>query len=283
MPTVTAVKILASARVTASDPHDLPLSETTRVFVSGLPPNFTNDQLASHFRSRFTVTDANVFADRRIGFVGFTDTTSAQNAVKYFDRSYIRMSRIAVELARPVEVVKDGRGNAVPGSKRGQMSVQDVAGVKRKRGEQDGGQQSRPDDVKRTSPEHAAIDADVLMETKEQEVPGELADQATAVPTDNDWLRGRTNRTLDLMDPEDVPVQQVPEPFEPVTLPDSQEKQATTSNDPPEQIVDAIQVPNARLFLRNLAFTVTESDLRDKFRQYGKIHEVSDTSFATHS
>lgn len=81
---------------------DLP---DTRVFVSGLPPNFTDDELGRHFAGRYQITDAQVIPGRRIGFVGFRNYTLAKNAIKYFDKSYIRMSRIHVEFAKaPVQV-----------------------------------------------------------------------------------------------------------------------------------------------------------------------------------
>jgi multiple RNA-binding domain-containing protein 1 len=74
----------------------------TRVFVTGLPPTFTSDQLGAHFAARYQITDAVVVPGRRIGFVGFRNYTLAKNAVKYFDKSYIRMSKISVQLAKPV-------------------------------------------------------------------------------------------------------------------------------------------------------------------------------------
>lgn len=76
--------------------------ENTRVFVSGLPPSCSNDQLRNHFASRFTVTDAHVLPKRRMGFVGFKSNEVAQEAVNYFNRTYMKMSRISVDLARPV-------------------------------------------------------------------------------------------------------------------------------------------------------------------------------------
>lgn len=78
------------------------MMESTRVFVSGLPPALNNDGLRSHFSSRFEVTDAHVVPNRRIGFVGFKDHDSAQKAVSYFNKTFIRMSKIVVEMARPV-------------------------------------------------------------------------------------------------------------------------------------------------------------------------------------
>ncbi|EFR04410.1 multiple RNA-binding domain-containing protein 1 [Nannizzia gypsea CBS 118893] len=77
--------------------------EGTRVFVSGLPPSLTSDKLRNHFAQRFEVTDAHVIPNRRIGFVGFKGPDLAENAVKYFNKSFINMSKISVEMARAVD------------------------------------------------------------------------------------------------------------------------------------------------------------------------------------
>ena len=79
--------------------HELPY---TRVFVSGLPPNLTSDQLRAHFSAKYHVTDAVVLPKRRIGFVGFKNHGLAQDAIKYFDKTYIRLSKISVVSANPV-------------------------------------------------------------------------------------------------------------------------------------------------------------------------------------
>ena len=76
--------------------------ENTRVFVSGLPPTCSNDQLRNHFSKRFQVTDAHVLPKRRMGFVGFKSNEIAQEAVKYFNRTFLKMSKITVDIARPV-------------------------------------------------------------------------------------------------------------------------------------------------------------------------------------
>lgn len=84
--------------------HPVNMEENTRVFVSGLPPTFSNDDLRKHFSTRYQVTDAHVIPKRRIGFVGFKTPTLAQDAANYFNKTYIRMSKIAVEMARPVRI-----------------------------------------------------------------------------------------------------------------------------------------------------------------------------------
>ncbi|GAB1214910.1 Multiple RNA-binding domain-containing protein 1 [Aspergillus terreus] len=77
--------------------------ENTRVFVSGLPPTFSNDQLRKHFSTRFQVTDAHVLPKRRIGFVGFKSPEAAKEAVAYFNKTYIKLSKISVDIAKPVD------------------------------------------------------------------------------------------------------------------------------------------------------------------------------------
>lgn len=76
--------------------------ESTRVFVGGLPPTCSNDQLKKHFSTHFPVTDAHVLPKRRMGFVGFKSHEAAQQAVKHFNRTYMKMSKISVDIARPV-------------------------------------------------------------------------------------------------------------------------------------------------------------------------------------
>ena len=74
----------------------------TRVFVTGLPPNLTSPELSKHFSARYGVTDAHVMPKRRMGFVGFESQDAAEGAVRYFNRTFIRMSKISVDMALPV-------------------------------------------------------------------------------------------------------------------------------------------------------------------------------------
>ncbi|KAF2276968.1 RNA-binding domain-containing protein [Westerdykella ornata] len=75
--------------------------ESSRIFVRGLPPKFTEDDVRKHF-SKYTVTDVKFFPHRRIGYVGYKTPEDAAKAVKYFNKSFIRMSKIFVEIAKPI-------------------------------------------------------------------------------------------------------------------------------------------------------------------------------------
>lgn len=86
--------------------------ESSRIFVKGLPPTFTETEFRKHFsQGNRDVTDVKIFPSRRIGYVGYKTCEDAQRAVKYFNKTFIRMSRIGVELARPVEESKGARGD----------------------------------------------------------------------------------------------------------------------------------------------------------------------------
>ena len=76
--------------------------DSSRVFVRGLPSNLSAEEFRKHFSKLFAVTDAKYIAHRRIGYVGFKTRDEAQKAIKYFNKTFIHMSRIFVELARPV-------------------------------------------------------------------------------------------------------------------------------------------------------------------------------------
>jgi multiple RNA-binding domain-containing protein 1 len=75
--------------------------ESSRIFVRGLPSKFTEDDVRKHF-AKFPVTDVKYFPARRIGYVGYKTPEDAAKAIKYFNRSFIRMTKIFVEIARPV-------------------------------------------------------------------------------------------------------------------------------------------------------------------------------------
>lgn len=84
-----------------ANPSSLPLMEASRVFVKGLPPTINEADFRKHF-SRGQITDIQLKPQRRLGFIGFSTPAEAKQAVKLFNKSFIRMSKISVELARPI-------------------------------------------------------------------------------------------------------------------------------------------------------------------------------------
>lgn len=89
--------------------------DSSRIFVRGLPPNITPQDFQQHFSKDSAVTDIRLIPNRRIGYVGYRSPTDAATAVRYHNKSFIRMSRISVELARPVRFIQPHR---LPDAKR---------------------------------------------------------------------------------------------------------------------------------------------------------------------
>lgn len=79
------------------------MESSSRIFVKNLPPTITEAEFRKHFSAEGRqVTDVKLIPARHIGFVGYKSPEDAARAVKYFNRSFIRMSRISVDIAKPV-------------------------------------------------------------------------------------------------------------------------------------------------------------------------------------
>ncbi|KAI5865900.1 RNA-binding domain-containing protein [Durotheca rogersii] len=76
--------------------------DSSRIFVKGLPPNLNEADLRKHFASKGQITDVKLIPHRRIGYVGYKSPQEAASAVDYFNRTFVRMSKIGVELAKPI-------------------------------------------------------------------------------------------------------------------------------------------------------------------------------------
>lgn len=119
--------------------------------------------------------------------------------------------------------------------------------------------------------------------------------QLDAGATDDEWLRSRTNRLLDLIDPEDLPRPTEPAVEAETVVRDDREdddvqpSRDATEEDAPEEADDNMKGADgpetddavatisrtSRLFVRNLPYTTTEEDLHEEFGKYGTLQEVS--------
>lgn len=82
----------------------------------GLPGTLSPAEFKKHFSAVAPITDAKILPDRRIGFVGYGSHEEAQRAVKYFNKSFIRMSRLRVELAKPITESKTTKNTESKGT-----------------------------------------------------------------------------------------------------------------------------------------------------------------------
>ncbi|KAL1873016.1 Multiple RNA-binding domain-containing protein 1 [Diaporthe australafricana] len=330
--------------------------ESSRLFVKNLPPSITEADFRKHFATGGReVTDIKLIPKRRIGYVGYRTSEDAAKAVKFFNRSYIRLSKISVEIARPIS------DPSLLTSKKAAPRIQnklptpepelkakdaDANGNKRKREALDesdpklkeyldmmrpgqttssklegiyGQQPSEQKDVEmapvpvddESDDEYEAIPAKKPKHREEsvEETPAaQLEDPSLVVDpspqaidqdvpnttgpadaTDDDWLRSRTNRLLDLVDPDDQsalpPAPAPPSRAPAVTSGPSPPAEAELPRAPPEAIEPVVEkteeeiateqiLRTGRLFVRNLPFKATEAELAKHFRKYGETEEV---------
>ncbi|KAK9437622.1 MRD1-like protein [Metarhizium brunneum] len=342
---------------------------TSRIFIKGLPPNITEAEFRKHFSTgNREITDVKLIPQRRIGYVGYKSVHDAAGAVKYFNRSYIRMSKITVETARPIsdpasrkghsgsrnlgapedhtasrsasdhdvnlkkrkreeqetsdprlreflQVMKSGREGAVADDSNaavgadhafshGEVTVPEgesddeyeqipSRGEKSRRIEP---RQDKSDNVARQPPPRVEKtpkdDIEEAGENKAEGIDSEMTDQGPSATgaTDDDWLRSRTNRLLDLVDPDDLASGAVLSPVDATTEQDMENDRlsshssdevtpgtttevATSKETATEDAVSAIS-RTSRLFVRNLPYSATEDDIRETFDKFGTLQEV---------
>ncbi|KAK5663509.1 hypothetical protein OQA88_3939 [Cercophora sp. LCS_1] len=117
------------------------------------------------------------------------------------------------------------------------------------------------------------------------------APQTVGEATDDDWLRSRTNRLLDLVDLDDpgftprpttttvLPAETAPTHSKPTVVPTENEPAVQEPNTAPPKSAksdDPLELlqQTSRLFLRNLSYNITEDDIREHFSPYGSLQEV---------
>ncbi|SPO02347.1 related to MRD1 [Cephalotrichum gorgonifer] len=339
--------------------------ESSRIFVKNIPSTITEKEFRDHFSAKGReITDVKILANRRIGYVGYKTPAEASGAVKYFNRTFIKMSRVAVELAKPIGDASLNRAprsqnqiplptdtrNSIPapqraedpenpkkrkrrevdesdpnlqeylqvmGSKRTGIAVepipvvQEPAVVDIKATESDDEYENIPSrEAKKTRvaeppvalPIPAAQTPDIPAPTP---APAPAPTEPPVVPpapslsktaTDDEWLRSRTNRILDLLDDDeeapppmppmqevgaeaDVPMTDIDgsrDPGKEISQPEASQS-APAPQQPEEKGVDSdadLVRKTARLFVRNLPYSVTEDDLQEYFGKYGQVQEA---------
>jgi multiple RNA-binding domain-containing protein 1 len=145
-------------------------------------------------------------------------------------------------------------------------------------------------------PGPAAPQRETLPDVSVPDVVQDAPPQPPIGATDDDWLRSRTNRLLDLVDPDDpnfatrttthsgpatVASLQIPVAAGPSTEegPDVQDTNVDDHSAAPAELGDGDSTETliqktARLFLRNLPYTASEDSLRTRFEKFGAIEEV---------
>jgi multiple RNA-binding domain-containing protein 1 len=168
-------------------------------------------------------------------------------------------------------------------------------------GQSDGEYEMVPKKSRKKSPAKyntASAPAPVAAVIEQSVAPSEhMSDTIAPNPTDDDWLRSRTNRLLDLMDPEDIitggtatltseNIELVAETSDNIEQPvDLDHKTAELrleeeDEEKPDPTIEAIKT-NGRLFVRNLPYSASVDDLRRHFEAFGSLDEVRFSTFSS--
>jgi multiple RNA-binding domain-containing protein 1 len=157
-----------------------------------------------------------------------------------------------------------------------------------------------PEKSRQKSPPKATVPTPTVVVPAQPAVVDEVILDSTAPDaTDDDWLRGRTNRLLDLMDPEDIAAatngpasadgsamaEMTTEPLESMDVemtPAVEQDNEQNDEEKPDPVIEAIR-SNGRLFVRNLPYTASEDDLRKQFEPFGLLEEVRQPVFRYNS
>ena len=338
---------------------------TSRIFVKNLPPNLKEDDFKEYFSNLAPVTDARLIPKRRIGYVGYKTAEIALKAIKYYHKSFIRMSKIHVELAKSVDesqprkkarfqdsvileppsevraqrhddlvknpklqeflstmapasrgktwanedALADGSSPVAFATMDGDQASEDeyqTISKKRKRNVEHEEVEKRevvaafPNSsepqvtvVSDSGPKIAAQvgtrpdgEESVTLEVMETGLP------PIAAASDDDWLRSRTNRLLDLVDDDefDDRKQTVTARLESprkVVSDDEKHKEMELEETPDlENMISNARSPDTsedispenpntgRLFIRNLSYSATDAELQAVLAKYGSVEEV---------
>ncbi|KAL5525252.1 MRD1 [Sanghuangporus sanghuang] len=295
----------------------------SRLIVKNLPSYVTPERLKEHFVQKDgpggTLTDVKVAqkpdgTSRRFGFVGFKTEDEAQKAQKWFDRTFIGMTRINLQVVEGAKDAPKPRPNkkprlnsapvdkqpksesdkkseskkkteeltaSTPAAKKSKkeaefeefMQVMQPRTKKERTWANEDGPIAGPSSQRLDDPPRSATKTD----KDENAGEGDEKDDATENIDDLEWMRRRMKEDLGLELEERVFIQDgedqlsrsdasSPKPESPLS---PREETAEAEPSPADNILQS-----GRLFLRNLSYTCTQSDLEEHFSRFGELAQV---------
>ncbi|THU85017.1 RNA-binding domain-containing protein [Dendrothele bispora CBS 962.96] len=268
----------------------------SRLIVKNLPPYVTPARLQQHFEQKGapkgTLTDVKVAlksdgTSRRFGFVGYKSEKEALAAKEWFDKTFVDSTRISVNVIedaptpRPNKRSRSGPyDDSIPDEQQGKKKkakTEESEPVKEtKEKSKKNLQMEEFLDVMKPRPKNApswanettqpqastsATKLDDAVENAEMDAEDPVQDEALS---DTEWMRRRMTNAVDdgekvfEQDDEDTPTRAS-------SLPKEEEPK-----DPTKETI----LQTARLFVRNLAFSCTETDLSELFSPFGTLSQV---------
>ncbi|KAL5520301.1 hypothetical protein ACEPAG_9515 [Sanghuangporus baumii] len=251
---------------------------------------------------------------RRFGFVGFKTDDEAQKAQKWFDRTFFGMTRINVQVVEGAKDAPKPRPNkklrldSAPADKQPRSESDKKSKSKKKIEEPIASTSAAKKSKKeaefdefmqvmqpRTKKERSWVNEDgpvagpssqrlddpprsaTKAEKDEHAGEGNEKSDATEEVDDLEWMRRRMKKDLDINSEERVFIQDEEDQSprndassrKPESPPSPREGNAEADPSPSDAILQS-----GRLFLRNLSYTCTQSDLEEHFSHFGELSQV---------
>ncbi|PBK88707.1 hypothetical protein ARMGADRAFT_1047355 [Armillaria gallica] len=269
----------------------------SRLIVKNLPPYITPERLRKHFEQKGcpqgTLTDLKVAhkqdgTSRRFGFVGYKTDQEASAAKEWFDKTFIDSARIFVNVIEGAKDAPAPRPNKRPrlDPPTNTSSEQPTKSTTKTAVKEDKAQSMKESRLgefmevmqPRTKGPSWANEAQPEASTSSRTLDVDMQDpevQALDVEpvnqeglSDLDWMKRHLSKKVD----EDEQVFEQSDDEEPAL-----EGEAPTTPALPEALKDPTEetiLQTSRLFVRNLAFSCTDTELQDLFSGYGEISQV---------
>ena len=213
----------------------------SRIIVKNLPKNVNEEEIRKVFAVKGTVTDVKVMKtkdgrSRNFCFVGFKDENSAKDAIMYFNGTYIRTAKVVVESAKlQNDPTLKRRKNNNNNSSKGKVNANGEDG-----NDKEDGVMTKESKIQK------------IIELSQQTKNADKFDKATTTThneTNVDGSGSGDNANVHM------------------------NANATTTSDNSNSNNNMHLNPK-RLYLRNIPFEITDTDITSHFSQYGNITET---------
>jgi multiple RNA-binding domain-containing protein 1 len=276
---------------------------SSRIIVKNLPKHLTVDRFRQHFESKGLVTDAKIMhtksgRSRLFGFVGYQSESDAKAAVEYFNDTFIDTSKIAVELAKSFGDPDLPRAwsKYSANTRLQQQSSADSS---------DEAKSKEKEKAAKIKQQFHGILSELEQDPKLKEFIEVMKPRSQAKTWMNDDGLGGSTGNADMPAAEaampsftaqpgsdddlyeDLPgvsakpqqagserrERKTAEPLESPSVETAQDKEEAVEEQVKDEAAEIIR-DTGRLFVRNLPFNCTDSDLSNLFSKYGPVSEV---------
>ena len=221
---------------------------SSRIIVKNLPKKITEEEIKNHFSQKGVVTDVKIMhkedgRSRNFCFVGFKSEQSAKDAIKYFNQTYLKTTKISVEKAKT-------QGDPSL-KKKGKKVIN----------------KNKDDDENNEEIETKESKIKQILELSKKTKNADKFDEALKKQNidnnNNNDIQNTEEKMKDVNNKEKE---------------DQEQKENTDNSKKEENKIDSLinkkNLDPKRLYLRNIPFEITEDDIREKFEKFGTINEI---------